>query len=135
MLPLLICHWCSFFSLRRGRIGSGQGIRDPHSGGGILLSLGLGFLAKGPAALLPAFFAPARALLNRAPYRVEVRSALWGVFVVLIAIGLWGVLALLATNGTYLEIGLGNCSSVRCNRWRAMEERVWQATFCFCLSI
>jgi 4-amino-4-deoxy-L-arabinose transferase-like glycosyltransferase len=70
-------------------------------------SLGFGFLAKGPAALLPAFFAPARALLNRAPYRVEVRSALWGVFVVLIVIGLWGVPALLATNGTYLEIGLG----------------------------
>jgi 4-amino-4-deoxy-L-arabinose transferase-like glycosyltransferase len=70
-------------------------------------SLGFGFLAKGPAALLPAFFAPARALLNRAPYRVEVRSALWGVLVVLIVIGLWGVPALLATNGTYLEIGLG----------------------------
>ena len=67
------------------------------------LSLGFGFLAKGPAALLPAFFAPARALLNRAPYRVEVRSALWGVFVVLIVIGLWGVPALLATNGTYLR--------------------------------
>ncbi len=70
-------------------------------------SLGFGFLAKGPAALLPAFFAPARALLNRAPFRFKFRSALLGGLVVLIVIGLWGVPALLATNGTYLEIGLG----------------------------
>lgn len=71
------------------------------------LSLGFGFLAKGPAALLPAFFAPVRALLNRAPYRIDLRSALRGGFVVLIVIGLWGVPALLVTNGAYLEIGLG----------------------------
>jgi 4-amino-4-deoxy-L-arabinose transferase-like glycosyltransferase len=71
------------------------------------LSLGFGFLAKGPAALLPAFFAPVRAFLNRAPYRVEFRSALRGGLVVLIVIGLWGLPALLATNGAYLEVGLG----------------------------
>jgi 4-amino-4-deoxy-L-arabinose transferase-like glycosyltransferase len=71
------------------------------------LSLGLGFLAKGPVALLPAFFAPVRALLNRAPYRFKLRSVLWGGFVVLVVIGLWGVPALIATNGAYLQIGLG----------------------------
>ena len=71
------------------------------------LSLGLGFLAKGPAALLPAFFAPVRAFLNRGPYRIDFRSALRGGLVVLIVIGLWGVPAMLATNGAYLQIGLG----------------------------
>jgi 4-amino-4-deoxy-L-arabinose transferase-like glycosyltransferase len=71
------------------------------------LSLSFGFLAKGPTALLPALFASVRAFLNRAPYRVELRSALRGGLVVLIVIGLWGIPALLATNGAYLEIGLG----------------------------
>jgi 4-amino-4-deoxy-L-arabinose transferase-like glycosyltransferase len=71
------------------------------------LSLGLGFLAKGPIALLPAFFAPVRWFLNRAPYRIELRSALGGGLVVLIVIGLWGVPALIATHGAYLQVGLG----------------------------
>jgi 4-amino-4-deoxy-L-arabinose transferase-like glycosyltransferase len=63
------------------------------------LSLGLGFLAKGPAALLPAFIAPIHSLLNRTPCH--------GGLVVLIVIGLWGIPALIATNGAYLQIGLG----------------------------
>ena len=71
------------------------------------LSLGLGFLAKGPAALLPVFFGPVQSLLNRAPYQFKFRSALLGGLVVLIVIGLWGIPALIATNGEYLEIGLG----------------------------
>ena len=71
------------------------------------LSLGLGFLAKGPAALLPVLFAPVQSLLNRAPYHLNWRSALQGGLVVLIVIGLWGIPALIATNGQYLEIGLG----------------------------
>jgi 4-amino-4-deoxy-L-arabinose transferase-like glycosyltransferase len=71
------------------------------------LSLGLGFLAKGPAALLPVLFAPVQSLLNRAPYHFKLRSALQGGLVVLIVIGLWGIPALIATNGQYLEIGLG----------------------------
>jgi 4-amino-4-deoxy-L-arabinose transferase-like glycosyltransferase len=71
------------------------------------LSLGLGFLAKGPAALLPVLFAPVQSLLNRAPYHFKWRSALQGGLVVLIVIGLWGIPALIATNGQYLEIGLG----------------------------
>jgi 4-amino-4-deoxy-L-arabinose transferase-like glycosyltransferase len=71
------------------------------------LSLGLGFLAKGPVALLPAFFAPVRAFLNCASSRIELRSVLWGGLVVLMVIGLWGFPALVATHGAYLEIGLG----------------------------
>jgi 4-amino-4-deoxy-L-arabinose transferase-like glycosyltransferase len=71
------------------------------------LSLGLGFLAKGPAALLPVFFAPVRSLLNRTPWQFKFRSASLGAIVVLLVIGLWGIPALIATKGAYLEIGLG----------------------------
>jgi 4-amino-4-deoxy-L-arabinose transferase-like glycosyltransferase len=71
------------------------------------LSLGLGFLAKGPVALLPVFFAPVQSFLNHSPYRFQFRSALQGVLVVLVVIGLWGVPALIATHGEYLKIGIG----------------------------
>src|ERR1700756_4193742 len=71
------------------------------------LSLALGFLAKGPVALLPVLFAPAQALLNHSPYRFRLRSALQGVLVVLIVVGLWGIPALIATHGEYLQIGIG----------------------------
>ena len=71
------------------------------------LSLGLGFLAKGPVALLPVFFAPIQSFLNHSPYRFRFRSAIVGVLVVLVVIGLWGVPALIATHGEYLKIGIG----------------------------
>jgi 4-amino-4-deoxy-L-arabinose transferase-like glycosyltransferase len=71
------------------------------------LSLGLGFLAKGPAALLPIFFAPVQSFLNRSPYQFNFRSALLGSLVVLSVIGLWGFPALIATKGEYLQVGLG----------------------------
>ena len=71
------------------------------------LSLGLGFLAKGPVALLPVFFAPIQSFLNHSSYRFRFRSAIQGVLVVLVVIGLWGVPALIATHGEYLKIGIG----------------------------
>ncbi len=71
------------------------------------LSLGLGFLAKGPVALLPVFSAPVQSLLNHSPYRFRFQSALQGVLIVLVVIGLWGVPALIATHGEYLKIGIG----------------------------
>jgi 4-amino-4-deoxy-L-arabinose transferase-like glycosyltransferase len=71
------------------------------------LSLGLGFLAKGPVALLPVFFAPLQSLLNHSPYRFRVPSALQGILVVLVVVGLWGVPALIATHGEYLRVGIG----------------------------
>jgi 4-amino-4-deoxy-L-arabinose transferase-like glycosyltransferase len=71
------------------------------------LSLGLGFLAKGPAALLPVFNVPIHSLLNRTPCHCKLRSGLLGGLVVLIVIGFWGIPALMATNGAYLQIGLG----------------------------
>jgi 4-amino-4-deoxy-L-arabinose transferase-like glycosyltransferase len=71
------------------------------------LSLGLGFLAKGPPALLPVLVAPMQAALNHTPFHFKFRSALMGGLVVLTVIGLWGVPALIATNGAYLQVGLG----------------------------
>ncbi len=71
------------------------------------LSLGLGFLAKGPPALLPVLVAPVQSALNHTRFHFKLRSTLMGGLVVLTVIGLWGVPALIATNGAYLEVGLG----------------------------
>jgi 4-amino-4-deoxy-L-arabinose transferase-like glycosyltransferase len=71
------------------------------------LSLGLGFLSKGPPALLPVLFAPLQSFLNHAPFRFRLRSALLGALVVFTVVGLWGIPALIATQGAYLQVGLG----------------------------
>jgi 4-amino-4-deoxy-L-arabinose transferase-like glycosyltransferase len=71
------------------------------------LSMGLGFLAKGPVALLPILFAPFHALLCRSPFRFRAMSALRGGFLLLIVVGAWSIPALLATHGEYLKVGLG----------------------------
>src|SRR3984893_13695643 len=46
------------------------------------LSLGLGFLEKGPLALLPVLFAPLQSFLNRVSFHFKFRSALLGALVV-----------------------------------------------------
>jgi 4-amino-4-deoxy-L-arabinose transferase-like glycosyltransferase len=71
------------------------------------LSLGLGFLAKGPAALMPALLGPVQRILNPGPRRIGMKSSFLGALVVLSVIGIWGVPALIATGGQYLQIGLG----------------------------
>ena len=71
------------------------------------LSLGLGFLAKGPAALLPALFGPVQRFINPCTRRIDITSSLLGALVVLSTIGVWGVPALIETGGQYLQVGLG----------------------------
>jgi 4-amino-4-deoxy-L-arabinose transferase-like glycosyltransferase len=71
------------------------------------LSLGFGFLAKGPAALLPVFFTPIQSIFNCSRFRFNFRSALLGGLVIGTVVGLWGIPALIATNGQYLQVGLG----------------------------
>jgi len=71
------------------------------------LGLGLGFLAKGPVALLPVVFAPLHSLLCRSPVKFTAGSALLGALFVLIVVGAWGIPAVLATQGEYLQVGLG----------------------------
>ena len=108
MLPWPICPW--FFSFSTATWADWERLRKPDSAfwrWTFYLSLGLGFLAKGPVALLPVFFAPIQSFLNHSPYRFRFRSAIQGVLVVLVVIGLWGVPALIATRGEYLKIGIG----------------------------
>jgi 4-amino-4-deoxy-L-arabinose transferase-like glycosyltransferase len=71
------------------------------------LSMGLGFLAKGPVALLPILFAPVHALFCGSRYHFRAFSALLGSIVVFIVVGVWGIPAVLATHGEYLQVGLG----------------------------
>jgi 4-amino-4-deoxy-L-arabinose transferase-like glycosyltransferase len=71
------------------------------------LSLGLGFLAKGPVALLPVLFAPFHSLLGRSPFKFRTASALLGTLVILVVVGVWGIPAVLVTHGEYLQVGLG----------------------------
>jgi len=85
-------------------------LKNPKSAGWwwtFYVALGLGFLAKGPAALLPALFGPVQRLLTRVPRKVDLRSSIQGALVALAVIGLWGVPALIATHGEYFLVGLG----------------------------
>lgn len=70
------------------------------------LSLGFGFLAKGPIALLvPALaFVLWRFLLWREPCRI---SMLPGVLVALAVVAAWGVPALIETQGQFWTVGMG----------------------------
>lgn len=73
------------------------------------LSLGLGFLAKGPIALL----VPGLSLLLwrfafwRKPVEWRNLRALPGLVVMILPVAAWGVPALIETNGLFWEIGMG----------------------------
>lgn len=71
------------------------------------LSLALGFLAKGPVALLPILSAPLYAWISGTRYRLQAASALSGLLVMTFTIGLWGVPALLMTHGEFFNVGIG----------------------------
>jgi 4-amino-4-deoxy-L-arabinose transferase-like glycosyltransferase len=71
------------------------------------LSLGLGFLAKGPVALLPILFSPLHALWVHHRFRPNLRSSFSGLILVLLIVGSWGVPALIATNGEFFAVGIG----------------------------
>ena len=72
------------------------------------LALGIGFLAKGPIALLPVVFPLLYQLTVREPLRLNWVSTLAGLGVVLIVIGAWGVPALLLTHGEFFAVGIGH---------------------------
>jgi 4-amino-4-deoxy-L-arabinose transferase-like glycosyltransferase len=71
------------------------------------LSLALGFLAKGPIALLPVLFSPLQAIFSRQSFRPDFRSSMTGFAVVLIVVGAWGIPALIVTQGQFFEVGIG----------------------------
>jgi 4-amino-4-deoxy-L-arabinose transferase-like glycosyltransferase len=70
-------------------------------------SLGLGFLAKGPIALVP--IAMAATLVAGLPKESRPHWSLWpaGLLLTTTIIALWGIPALLKTNGEFAAVGLG----------------------------
>lgn len=70
-------------------------------------SLALGFLAKGPVALLPMLSAPLSAWISGTRYRLQPSSALLGLLVTAFIIALWGIPALWMTHGEFFKVGIG----------------------------
>jgi len=75
----------------------------------LYLSLGLGFLAKGPVALATPLLSVIfyRWVFWRKPLNWSQLRPLRGFAIVLFMIGLWGVPALIKTHGLFWEIGMG----------------------------
>jgi 4-amino-4-deoxy-L-arabinose transferase-like glycosyltransferase len=71
------------------------------------LSLALGFLAKGPIALLPTLFSPIHTLIQRKPFRPNLLSSLTGFGLILFVVGAWAIPALVATHGEFAQVGIG----------------------------
>ena len=72
------------------------------------LSLGLGFLAKGPVAWLPLGGLLVVRWLRPNEFRLSFSMTFLGLLVALVVIGLWGIPALVATQGQFLSVGIGH---------------------------
>ena len=107
ILCFVIASWCGWELLRPGR---GRLAADGWFWG-LVVALGMGFLAKGPVAWLPVVpLAWARRQMRAAPARPE-RARAWEVAVALVAVlgivGAWGIPALAQTRGEYWNVGMG----------------------------
>jgi 4-amino-4-deoxy-L-arabinose transferase-like glycosyltransferase len=71
------------------------------------ICLALGFLAKGPIALLPILFPAIFFLSQRKGFSFHAGSALLGVVLLVLIVGAWGIPALVATKGEFFAIGIG----------------------------
>ena len=71
------------------------------------ISLALGFLAKGPIALLPILFPALFCLFQRKAFSFHAGSAFWGTVLLVLIVGAWGIPALVATKGEFFAIGIG----------------------------
>ena len=71
------------------------------------ISLALGFLAKGPIALLPILFPAIFYLSQRKGFSFHVGSACLGTVLLILIVGAWGIPALIATKGEFFAIGIG----------------------------
>jgi 4-amino-4-deoxy-L-arabinose transferase-like glycosyltransferase len=71
------------------------------------LCLALGFLAKGPIALLPILFPAIFFLSQRKGFSLHAGSALLGLVLLVLIVGAWGIPALIATKGEFFAIGIG----------------------------
>jgi 4-amino-4-deoxy-L-arabinose transferase-like glycosyltransferase len=68
--------------------------------------MGVGFLAKGPLALIPLGMI-AGPMLRGQTRRYSVEAWLAGIAILLLIVGAWGIPALVQTDGRYAQIGLG----------------------------
>jgi 4-amino-4-deoxy-L-arabinose transferase-like glycosyltransferase len=71
------------------------------------ICLALGFLAKGPIALLPVLFPPIFYLSQKKGFSFNAGSAVLGVLLLVLIVGAWGIPALIATKGEFFAIGIG----------------------------
>ena len=71
------------------------------------ISLALGFLAKGPIALLPVLFPTIFYLSQRKTFSFHPGSAFLGTVLLVLIVGTWGIPALIATKGEFFAIGIG----------------------------
>ena len=71
------------------------------------ISLALGFLAKGPIALLPILFPAIFYLSQRKGFSFHAGSACLGTVLLILIVGAWGIPALIATKGEFFAIGIG----------------------------
>ena len=74
---------------------------------GFYVSLALGFLAKGPIALLPILFPVLFYLSQKKRPWFHAGSAFLGVVLFVLIVGAWGIPALIATKGQFFAIGIG----------------------------
>ena len=72
------------------------------------ITLALGFLAKGPVALLPLGGVMLGRWLRPHAFYLSWARMLPGLLVTLALIGLWGIPALVATHGKYYSVGIGH---------------------------
>jgi 4-amino-4-deoxy-L-arabinose transferase-like glycosyltransferase len=73
----------------------------------LYICLALGFLAKGPIALLPILFPAIFYLSQRKGFSFHAGSAVLGVVLLVLIVGVWGIPALIATKGQFFAIGIG----------------------------
>jgi 4-amino-4-deoxy-L-arabinose transferase-like glycosyltransferase len=71
------------------------------------IALALGFLAKGPIALLPVLFPAVFYLSQRRSFSFHAGSALLGTVLLVLIVGAWGIPALIATKGEFFAVGIG----------------------------
>jgi 4-amino-4-deoxy-L-arabinose transferase-like glycosyltransferase len=74
---------------------------------GFYVSLALGFLAKGPIALLPILSPVIFYLSQKRRFSLHAGSALLGLTIFVLIVGAWGIPALIATKGEFFAIGIG----------------------------